>query len=239
MPCTPPGNPLFYYDIGNRFQPSQHWWQSIKYKARLPVLFPSEVNMTPKRMLAGALLLTVVAQPSLSSPYVLMRQASPLLYPASYPSTSSQVTLNNGLYSPWSSFYYPSVINQRNSATAGLQAPAARATNTPTGPTLHLGCILNLVCQPPTKLAELKWWAKMEWQMDTQTHSFLQLVVIDTLFDFLLRMWNMVLRWCWMLQTLCGIEELASSQRTMSREGSRGGSQRCWPGLLWKRSWTR
>merc|ERR1719331_256364 len=86
--------------------------------------------MTPKRMLAGALLLFVVAQPSLSSPYVLMRQASPFLYPASYPSTSSQVTLNNGLYSPWSSFYYPSVITQRNAATAALQAPATRATTT-------------------------------------------------------------------------------------------------------------
>merc|ERR1719500_1423249 len=105
--------------------------------------------MTPKRMLAGALLLlSVVTQPSLSSPQwaprvLMMRQASSLLYPASYPSTSSQVTLNNGLYSPWSSFYYPSVITQRNPATAGLQAPAAlqalgalqapaaRATNTP------------------------------------------------------------------------------------------------------------
>jgi len=93
--------------------------------------------MTPKRMLAGALLLlSIVTQPSLSSPYVLMRQASPFLYPASYPSTSSsQVTLNNGLYSPWSSFYYPSVINQRNTALAALkdpaalQAPAAGATN--------------------------------------------------------------------------------------------------------------
>merc|ERR1719500_2069972 len=98
--------------------------------------------MTPKRMLAGALLLlSVVAQPSLSSPYVLMRQASPFLYPASYPSTSSQVTLNNGLYSPWSSFYYPSVINQRNSATAGLQAPAAlQAPATRATTTTKIGC---------------------------------------------------------------------------------------------------
>merc|ERR1719458_2062584 len=99
--------------------------------------------MTPKWMLAGALLLFVVTQPSLSSPQwaprvLMMRQASPLLYPASYPSTSSQVTLNNGLYSPWSSFYYPSVINQRNSATAGLQPPATLPATRNTN--AKLGC---------------------------------------------------------------------------------------------------
>merc|ERR1711971_202316 len=80
---------------------------------------PSEVNMTPKRMLTGALLL-VVSQPSLSSPYVLIRQASPLLYPASYPSGSHQ-TLYNGMYSPWTSFYYPIVVTQRNTTPAATR----------------------------------------------------------------------------------------------------------------------
>merc|ERR1711971_532616 len=84
---------------------------------------PSEVNMTPKRMLTGALLL-VVSQPSVSSPYVLIRQASPFLYPASYPSGSHQ-TLYNGMYSPWSSFYYPSVATQRNTAPAATRELAA------------------------------------------------------------------------------------------------------------------
>ena len=88
-----------------------------------PLFSPSEVTMTPKRMLTGALLL-VVAQPSLSSPYVLMmRQASPLLYPASYLSSSHQ-TLYTGMFSPWSSFYFPSVATQRNAAPAAQQAPA-------------------------------------------------------------------------------------------------------------------
>jgi len=83
---------------------------------------PSEVDMTPKRMLTRALLL-VVAQPSLSIPYVMMRQASPLLYPASYLSSSHQ-TLYTGMFSPWSSFYFPSVATQRNTAPAAQQAPA-------------------------------------------------------------------------------------------------------------------
>merc|ERR1719225_1185079 len=73
-------------------------------------------------MLTGALLL-VVAQPSLSSPYVLMRQASPFLYPASYLSSTHQ-TLYTGMFSPWSSFYFPSVATQRNAAPAAQQAPA-------------------------------------------------------------------------------------------------------------------
>ena len=92
-------------------------------KPNCPIFSPSEVNMAPKRMLTGALLL-VVAQPSLSSPYVLMmRQASPLLYPASYLSSSHQ-TLYTGMFSPWSSFYFPSVATQRNTAPAAHQAPA-------------------------------------------------------------------------------------------------------------------
>merc|ERR1719468_247045 len=94
--------------------------------------------MTPERMLSGALLL-VVAQPSLSSPYVLMRQASPLLYPASYPSGSHQ-TLYNGMYSPWTSFYYPSVANQRYTAPAALHAPATRAANADDGKPSKQGC---------------------------------------------------------------------------------------------------
>ena len=100
---------------------------NLYIKPDCPLFSPSEVNMTPERMVTGALLL-VFAQPSLSSPYVLMRQASPLLYPASYPSGSQQ-TLYNGMYSPWSSFYYPSVANQRNTAPTALQAPATRALN--------------------------------------------------------------------------------------------------------------
>ena len=88
-----------------------------------PLFSPSEVNMTPKRMLTGALLL-VVAQPSLSSPYILIRQASPFLYPASYPSGSQQ-TLYNGMYSPWTSFYFPSVATQRNTAPAATRELAA------------------------------------------------------------------------------------------------------------------
>ena len=98
-------------------------------KPNCPIFSPSEVNMTPKRMVTGALLL-VVSQPSLSSPYVLMmRQASPLLYPASYLSSSHQ-TLYTGMFSPWTSFYYPSVATQRNTA---LQAPATRAANADDG----------------------------------------------------------------------------------------------------------
>ena len=153
------------------FQPGRHGWHSIQYKAQLPNIFsPSEVNITPERMLTGALLL-VVSQPSLSSPYILIRQASPLLYPASYPSGSHQ-TLYNGMYSPWTSFYYPSVATQRNAAPTALQAPASitratgqESTETVDGkkfrwlycpaqvqvrsqsvPDMDLGYILNLVC---------------------------------------------------------------------------------------------
>merc|ERR1719323_1606808 len=53
----------------------------------------------------------------------MLRQASPLLYPARYPSYY-------GMYSPWTSFYYPSVATQRNSATKAQATTTKALTNT-------------------------------------------------------------------------------------------------------------